>query len=395
MGDFGPELLLIGATGHVGGAVLDKLLIIFPDLQIVALVRLEKDADDLKNQYARHMANLRTVVGDLDDVPFLESLATHATIIINCAPDVTFGPGISALLKGLASSIAEQGSGPNSPRFYVGTSGAAIIWDAATGSAEARAWDDVSDIDDILAIPDSLTHAATDRIVRSANTLSPLLHTAIVSPSFITGISPSAKRPTPLIFPDWLHVVKTLGSGLVVNGGLNRSTFVDVRQLARLYVCLVGDGLERLSSASKANGQHEKNATGTTSDVVETWGPRAYYFAASLEVSMREFMTDILLPALKKHGAPYIKSTTDLKNLRGTNTAADIIMERHGAGLGAELWSGHIAEGFGVNMRVRGTRAEKVFEGFRWQEGKEFGGDAGIDEAVGLFLDLEKKGESS
>lgn len=285
---------------------------------------------------------------------------------------------IKTTLSNLASSIAHQ------PKFYIGTSGAAMIWEVPTGSNEARTWDDVSDIDDILAQPESVIHITADRIVQGGNDLHPLLHTAIVSPTFVAGISPSVKRPTPLVFPAWLHVIKNLGTGVTVNGGQNKTNFVDVNKLAELYVLLTGDALEQIASSSAT-------PKGPTTKL-DTWGPKAYYFGASLEVTFHKLMADIFLPALKKSGAPYFDSDTPkIKDMDDVEKIVAMTKTLYAAQPGGEIWASHIAEGFAVDMRARGSRAEQVFKdkGFKWM-GEGDAQDAGLAEAVKVFVELEK-----
>ncbi|KAK4208256.1 hypothetical protein QBC37DRAFT_453408 [Rhypophila decipiens] len=389
------QVLILGATGHIGGAVLDDLLNTQPDVTVVAQVRSDKDSNVLKSQYSQFESTLQIVVAGYND-PALNSAVQTASIVINCGPDATNEENIRSLLSTLASSITA-----NKPKFYVGTTGAALIWDSPSGNPDARTWDDVTDIDDILALPDTVTHAIPDRIVQSAaEKLNPLLHTAMVSPTFVSGISPSVKRPTPLIFPDWIHVIKTLGAGATINGGKNRTTFVEVKKLARLYTLLVGDALARLGLSLSSTSS--PSAT-SKSEVVETWGPKAYYFAASLEIPFDKFMCDIFLSALKKHGASYLEEEVEIKDLPATKIVADMVATRHVGEPGAEIWSSHIAEGFGINMRVRGSRAEKVFggQGFSWTDNtdgkpesiefdKQIGNDAALEESVRVFLEIEK-----
>ncbi|KAH6658709.1 hypothetical protein BKA67DRAFT_656856 [Truncatella angustata] len=349
------NLLLVGSMGHIGGAALDELVRTYPELQINAVVRSEKDLAILEKQY--HHANVKVVIGSLKDIGLMESLSRDATIVLNCGPDVPNRPGIEALLRGQAAKVRET--------FYIGTSGADIIWDAPTGETEGRIWDDVANVDEIFALPNK-SHIPTDRIVLEANTA--LLHSAIVSPGFVTGVSPSSTHPTPLTFPDWLYVVKALDSGVTISKGVNRISFVDVKELGRLYTALVGDALKRLQG-----GQY-----GT--EEIAVWGPKSYYFGKNLEVSAREFMIVHLIPALKKYGAPY-PSSEEVKEAT-TKTILRVIMERLGlAGdVNAERSNSYRADVLGVNMRITGTRATKAL-GFAWADG-----DAGIDEAVRAFL---------
>ncbi|KAM7221235.1 hypothetical protein V8F06_003410 [Rhypophila decipiens] len=379
------KVLLIGATGNIGGAVLDSLLKDYPGVTVIAQVRSEEDSTILKNQYAQYNKTLQIVVAASIDSEALKKAAESAAVILNCGPDVAQENNINNLLSTLASSITDQ------PKFYVGTTGAASIWDEPVGSPEARTWDDVSDIDDLLAFPESVLHIEHDRVVQRANDLHPLLHTALVSPTTVVGVSPSLKHPTPMVFPDWLHVVKTLGAGVTVNGGKNKTNFVHVKTVAKLYVLLAADGLARTLS---------KETIADASSKPETWGPKAYYFAGSLELSFHDFMAEFLLPALKEYGAAapsYFDSNTNttpkFQDLPDVDKIAAIIGPRYASFPGGDIYTQVIAGAFAINMRAKGSRAEQVFEdkGFKWAGVEE--GDAkdqGIAEAVKAFCELEK-----
>ena len=239
----------------------------------------------------------------------------------------------------------------------MGTSGAGNVWDKPTGEVEGRIWDDVADVEDILAL------LKINNLVTEANT--DLLHTAMVAPAVVTGVSPSVTHPTPLIFPDLLQVVKALNSGFTISKGINRIGFVEVKELGRLYTALVSDALIRI-------GGEPYNVA-----KVDVWGPKAYYFGQNMEASMKEFMSGHLLPALQKYGAPFARSD-EIRNVT-FDTVLDAILERLGPGAKASSnsWRAIV---YGANMRVRGTRAREAL-GFEWA-----GDDAGIADAVGTFL---------
>jgi len=208
------------------------------------------------------------------------------------------------------------------------------------------------------------------------------LHTAVVSPCLVTGVSPSVTHSSPLTFADLMHVCKALGSGWMVGAGVNQTSFVDVNELAKLYVSLVQDAISLLRAGPRSDNSsdiYNGAANGKADDKrLDAWGPQAYYFTPNIEMSWQEFMAKHIVPALKKYEAPFLKSET-IKQLSKTELT-DLIFSRFGGVVGAELWSHHIAEGFTVNMRIRATRAEKLL-GVKWS-----GGDAGIEEAVKHYL---------
>ncbi|KAK0724441.1 hypothetical protein B0H67DRAFT_567978 [Lasiosphaeris hirsuta] len=342
--------LFVGASGHIGAAVLQALKGAFPNLPITALVRSKEDIEHLRESYGDSVSIAQ---GSLEDLDLLEAEAAKSQIVINCAPDVPYTLGIAALLRGLATSP--------SPVFYIHTSGAARIWDPPNGDVEGRTWDDIEDFD---ALPTTATHARTDIQVGSASSGS--VYTAIVSPTFVIGRTPSRSHNPPITFPDLMHVVKHVGGPFTVTSGRNVTGFIDTENLADIYVRLARNAIEHIV-AGESSVPDEK-----------IWGPRAYYFGSALEISFREFNERYLVPSLRRAGAE-----TLLKNGSAQLTiekVVEIIMGRHDGGLAAELWTRHIAEGFGTAMRVRGTRAKKYL-GFEPVEALP-----GLDDAVRAVL---------
>jgi len=212
-----------------------------------------------------------------------------------------------------------------------------------------------------------VTHGPTDIQVQSASTSS--LHPAIISPSYVIGRSPSRAHAAPTTFPDWMHVVRELGGVFVVDKGENITAFVDTESLAGLYLALVDDALGIIEEGKPVSE--------------EVWGPRGHYFAADLEVSMREFATEWLLPALRRAGkkGEVLAGDGEVREV-GVERVVELVLGRVGGGLEANIWSRHIAEGFGTSMRVRGSRAKK-FLGYQG-----VGGLPGLDHAVKLGVDM-------
>ncbi|KAK0619563.1 hypothetical protein B0T14DRAFT_537317 [Immersiella caudata] len=315
----------IGATGNIGAAVLEALVAAHPQLVVEALVRSEKDSSVIKEYFS---TNISTEQGGLDDLALLEQKASESDIVINCAPDVPHAKGVASLLVGLSSSSA--------PKFFIQTSGAARVWDAPDGFNPGRVWDDITDLD---SFPTSTTHASNDIQLFAA--ASQTLRTAIVSPSFVLGRSPSRTRTAPIILPYLLRAVRDIGGGFVSGEGKNVTAFVDNQVLAEIYVALVSDALRIIDGGQVRD---------------EVWGPKAYYFASSLELSFREFVEGYLLPSLKRCGGNKLLRNEGIKEVSQEDLTALVIGNLGGI---EALWSRHIAEGFGTAMRVRPSRAQR------------------------------------
>ena len=238
------------------------------------------------------------------------------------------------------------------------------------------------------------------------------IKTAIISPCFVVGRSPSATHAAPITFPYLLRAIRDLGGvGFVCGRGWNVTSFIDTTVLAGLYVALVGDALRILGSASASasastsisgavngngnvNGDGDEgvngNGNGNMEEVVditehEIWGPRAYYFASSLEVSFREFVERWLLPSIKRcsagdgDGKEGLLKSEEIKEMPQEEVTS-LVLGNLAGGVEA-LWSRHIAEGFGTAMRIRPERARR-FLGFN-MAGL---GLPGLDDAVRATL---------
>ncbi|KAK1833412.1 hypothetical protein QBC39DRAFT_46645 [Podospora conica] len=350
------KVLFIGAAGNIGASVLAAVLTTHPDLPIDALVRSETDVQHLKDA---HGTSVTTTVGSLADPDLLETKAASATIVIYCAPDAFQTPAITALLTALAKS-----SSPTTPKFYIHTSGAARIWDPPNGSTPgSRIWDDTIDLASMPSSP-TTPHAATDALVASVP--NPNVHTAIVSPSFVVGRSPSKTHAPPTIFPYLLGATQRAGGPFVIDQGKNITGFIDNGELARIYVALVGDTLGVLAGERAVRP--------------EVWGPEGYFFASGLEVEWREFVEEYLVPALRRCGGGVL--VPEGKGTREMEMGEVVQMMRGMIGEGeiANVWSDHIADGFGTAMRVRSTRVEREL-GVKVGEGL-----GGLDDAVRVTL---------
>ncbi|KAK4202960.1 hypothetical protein QBC40DRAFT_319719 [Triangularia verruculosa] len=345
-------VFFIGASGHIGATVLPALRGAQPGVSIRALVRVQEDVDHLQSLYE---GAVTPVLGSLEDVDIVAEEAAKARLVINCAPD--FALPLPTLLPSLA------GNNPSAQKFLIQTSGAARIW------AHPRVWDDIDDID---SLPTDTTHAQADITVSTF----PGVNTAIVSPTFVIGRSPSIRHRHPIIFPDLMHVTREQGRVFVVGEGRNITTFVDTEELAELYVLLVGNAVGCINEGKKVDEN--------------IWGPRGYFFAGGWEVSMREFTADWLLPALERNeeAKKWLANQEgkQVRELELGEVVASILGRFNGQG--GEMWSGHIAEGLGTSMRVRGSRGKKYLG---WEPTGNVKLDDAVEAVVKYFAEQEGK----
>ncbi|TGO51424.1 hypothetical protein BOTNAR_0356g00010, partial [Botryotinia narcissicola] len=192
--------VFIGATGHIGGAVLDLVYPKYPDVHIKALVRDEKKGIILVGKYPR----VTFVVGDLTSLDLLTREAKEADIVINTGPDVKQDAAISAILEGSAN---------HSPKaYYIHTAGASLIWDSPGSSSqnEPKIFDDVLDIQALKSFPPAALYATSNALVFAASSS---INIAIISPTVVHGLSPSPLHPTPISLPPLFSAITTTQSG--------------------------------------------------------------------------------------------------------------------------------------------------------------------------------------
>ncbi|KAL0950590.1 hypothetical protein HGRIS_007382 [Hohenbuehelia grisea] len=316
------NVFFIGATGHIGSAVIESLYSQLPGCTITALVRSEEKGALLKETFP----NIKTVVGDLDSADLIEKSAKDASIVINTAPDPTHTAAVDAVKRGL-STRPEKG-------FYIHTSGAASIWNTPDGSkSTGKIWSDVEHIKDIINLPTASLHVTEDNFVRA---LGDTMNVAIISPTLVYGLSPSKVHPTPITIPDLIRSMKVVNGGFTISAGKNILGFVHVKDLAQIYVSLAVDAAKGASGSNK-----------------ELWGQEAYYYAQSEETEFDAFMR-ALVPVIKQHGA----ITSDHIQPINVGKALESIGERPDMDLKA--WNEHIAMMYGTDMRCRSDRAAKL-----------------------------------
>jgi hypothetical protein len=166
------------------------------------------------------------------------------------------------------------------------------------------------------------------------------INVAIISPGGVFGLSPSIEHPTPITTPGFLLTARALKSGFQVAEGQNRSSWIHVLDIAKMYLTLIDFAL---SGTSTAEG-------------LELWGPEAYYFGAAEEIIFADLMA-ALVPVFYEHG---VIQSTEIKSCD-----VELIARASLGGEGydadsppppADSWAMHIAIMYGVNMRLQASR---------------------------------------
>ncbi|KAH6638665.1 hypothetical protein BKA67DRAFT_528643, partial [Truncatella angustata] len=305
-----------GATGHIGGAIVNAIWAQLPEVEVAALVRDQDKAARLEKAYPR----IRAIVGDIRNVNLIESESKAAGIVISMSykAPVQSPAAIEAALRGLALRPRKG--------FYIQTSGAFLVGEDAGGERGTdMLWNDVQHIERIITMSPDRYHQRTDQLVRHESTD---VNVAIVSPTVVYGLSKSTQNQIPITIRDIVATAKRLSAGFTIAQGRNILGYVHVNDLADIYVKLVADA-ER-GSASDAR----------------LWGPHSYYFANGEELTFAEYM-EALVETLKERG---VISTDVIKEIGAESNVSDWKIVNATA----------VVHGYGMTVRCQSERAQTL-----------------------------------
>ncbi|CAL1702850.1 unnamed protein product [Somion occarium] len=253
-------ILILGATGYIGGSVLSRLLA-HPDVErfeITALVRSAEKAERLRE------LGVKTVIGSTDDAEKLETLASQAHIVFSMV-DADDLAAIQTILRGLKKRHDTSSDIP----ILIHTSGAAVLGDQAKGLHDSDVIYDDTNFEQIEALPPSQPHHDVDIAIVEADKQG-YLKSYIVVPSLVHGIASGPlvdigiQNPFSMQIPGFILAGLDRGQVGMVGEGRAIWSNVHIDDVANLFLVLfdtilsnpekVGHGSEGYFFAE--NGEH-------------------------------------------------------------------------------------------------------------------------------------------
>lgn len=155
--------------------------------------------------------------------------------------------------------------------------------------------------------------------------------------------------------------------------------------LANMFLILVDDALAALAGAPTRGDLEAGGPEGL-------WGPEAYYFGAGDNIAFGDFMR-ALVPVLHQRGV------IESREIASVDVAQAARISLAGPGQEhdplappappppADSWAMHIAIMYGVNMRIRASRMERL--GWRAEAGAVV---RALPEVISEYLRLEQEG---
>ncbi|KAI0668324.1 NAD-P-binding protein [Trametes maxima] len=291
-----------GATGYIGGSVLQRLFE-HPNRQnfdITALVRNTDKAEILEAQFS-----LKTVVGSLQDHEKLSTLAEDAHIVINTA-DCDDVDAMKAILRGMKARHDKTGDVP----LLIHTSGAAELADDAGGEYSSDTIYSDLNISAIEALPPSAFHRPVTLLVVAAD-VDGYARTHVIMPSIIYGVGTGPlfdagiANPHTIVVPMLMRAALQRGSVGILGKGASRWGNVHLSDTADVYIRLL-DAL--LSSPDKVSHGREgyffvENGEHGAEDIANSFAEPLFTLG---RISVREPVQYTKEELVKYFGSEYI-----------------------------------------------------------------------------------------
>ncbi|OJT06191.1 hypothetical protein TRAPUB_2961, partial [Trametes pubescens] len=258
-------IFLAGATGYIGGSILQRLLV-HPNaknFEITALVRSADKAKRLDSEFG-----VKTVIGSLQDLDKLASLPENAHVVIQAA-DCDDVNATNAILGGLKARHEKTGDVP----IMIHNSGTGELMDDAQGAFKSeKVYSDLN-IADIEALPPTAIHRPVDVLVVAADAAGHA-RTHIIMPSVIYGVGTGPlfdagiSNPHTMVFPLYVRTGLHHKHLAVLNEGATCWANVHITDITDLFIRVLDTSLSNPEKVS-----HGRNG---------------YFFGASDEFSGRE-----------------------------------------------------------------------------------------------------------
>ncbi|EIW57263.1 NAD-P-binding protein [Trametes versicolor FP-101664 SS1] len=256
------SIFFTGATGYIGGSILQRLLA-RPDrenFEITALVRKPVLARRLEAEFG-----VKTVIGSLQDLDKLATLSENAHVVIQLA-DCDDVDALKAILSGLKARHEKTGDIP----LLIHTSGTGVITDDAQGAyLSPKIYSDL-DIASIEALAPTALHRPVDLLIVEADTAG-YVRTHIILPSIVFGIATGPlfdagiANPHTVFFPLLIRAALKAGNVGVLGTGAPIWNCVHVDDQADMYVLML-DAL--LNSPEKVSHGREGFFFGENGELV-------------------------------------------------------------------------------------------------------------------------------
>ncbi|PYH96500.1 NAD(P)-binding protein [Aspergillus ellipticus CBS 707.79] len=227
------RILLLGASGYIGGDVLYALKASLPDCQYTAVLRDQEKANKISKDYP----DVHILIGDLDDSALLEEQARQADVVVHAA-STSHIKSVEAISRGLKD--------PSRPKtgHWVQISGASVlsipdIEKNAFGEGSTHIYSDIDGGDELRhLIKRYEAKRVVDTFILSlTGETRPL--TALIFPPIIYGSGRGPINQRSIQIPELARVTMQRGKGVQVGKGESTWSNVHISDVSSIFVKLV------------------------------------------------------------------------------------------------------------------------------------------------------------
>lgn len=229
------EILIVGATGYIGGTILSHLAA-NPKYRLTAIVRQPEDAESLGTHYS---SRIKVITAGIVARETLVQAARLAKVVIYACRNTQ--DGIDALMEGLASR-PRRGPGDAHMDKGVFIMLSAIIslvnpQVPALGELSGRVFSDVDNAEEIMNLPTTHWHVSQEQGFLRKGRESGVM-AVVLSLPFALGNGTGAVRRTSFAH-QYIKAIAKMGRPFVLGKGLNKWSWCSVHDVARAVDFLI------------------------------------------------------------------------------------------------------------------------------------------------------------
>ncbi|KAI0303684.1 hypothetical protein B0F90DRAFT_1708142 [Multifurca ochricompacta] len=301
------HILLTGATGYIGGSVLQRLLD-HPKrdtFEITALVRSVDKADRL------NALGVNTSVASLSDHEKISEFVAASNVVIHTA-DADNLEAVRAILRGLKARHDKSGEVP----IYIHTSGTGVLIDDAAGLRDTDVVYVDTNTEQIESLPLTAVHRQVDLDIVAADKEG-YVRTYIVLPSTVYGIATGKlfdlkiSNAYSIQIPIAIKASLDRGQGGVIGEGKNIWPHVEIHELAELYQIILDAALSDPGTPHGREGFYfGENGEYRLYDVARAYSQALYDLGKGRSPDPTSFTSE---EAEKYFGGPWLGSNSRCK----------------------------------------------------------------------------------
>ncbi|KAF8501570.1 hypothetical protein F5888DRAFT_1608771 [Russula emetica] len=320
------HIFFAGATGYVGGTVLQRLLA-HPKRDTFEITALVRDADKAK---LLNTLGVNTVIASLSDFDKVAEVSANSDVVINLADSDSL-EGVRAIHRGLKLRHEKTGQLPIS----IHTSGTGVMMDDAAGLRDTDVVYVDTNPEQLEALPPTALHRPVDLEVIAADeegyvrtyiVLPPTIYGKATGKLYDLGIS----NPHSIQIPLAIRTALDRGQGGVVGEGKNIWSHVEINELADMYEILLDATFSDPNLAHGREGYYfAENGEYKLYDVAKAYSQALYDLGKGKSPDPTTYTAH---EVQKYFGAPWLGSNTRCKAERArklgwkpTKTTKDLL----------------------------------------------------------------------